>query len=122
VLYHLFVPLEDAVSGFHLFRYVTFRAAFAALLAFLVATILGPGVIATLRARKLAGTALTGSVAVDERRLAKRDVPTMGGVILLGGVGARPSSSPGSTWPPSGSCSSPSSRSASWARRTTGGS
>jgi phospho-N-acetylmuramoyl-pentapeptide-transferase len=87
VLYHLFVPLEDAVSGFHLFRYVTFRAAFAAVLAFLVATVLGPGLIATLRAKKLAGTALTGSAAVDERRLAKRDVPTMGGVILLGGVG-----------------------------------
>jgi phospho-N-acetylmuramoyl-pentapeptide-transferase len=86
VLYHLFVPLEDAVSGFHIFRYVSFRAAFAAILAFLVATVVGPGVVATLRARKIAGTALTGSGAVDERRLAKRDVPTMGGVILLAGV------------------------------------
>jgi phospho-N-acetylmuramoyl-pentapeptide-transferase len=86
VLYHLFVPLEDAVSGFHIFRYVSFRAAFAAVLAFLVATVVGPGIVATLRARKIAGTALTGSGAVDERRLAKRDVPTMGGVILLAGV------------------------------------
>ena len=36
MLYHLFVPLEKLLSGFRLFRYVSFRAAFAAILAFLV--------------------------------------------------------------------------------------
>jgi phospho-N-acetylmuramoyl-pentapeptide-transferase len=87
MLYHLFVPLEDAVSGFRIFRYVTFRAGAAAVLAFLIATVVGPGIIAALRARRIAGAALTGSREVDERRLSKRDVPTMGGLIVLAGVG-----------------------------------
>src|SRR6187401_2701664 len=86
MLYHLFVPLEEVLKGFRLFRYISFRAAFAAILAFLVATVVGPGIIASLRAKKIAGTALTGSVAVDEERIRKSQVPTMGGVILLIGV------------------------------------
>ena len=86
MLYHLFLPLERVVSGFRLFRYVSFRAAFAAILAFLVATVVGPGIIATLRRRKIAGTALTSQVEVDRQRMSKQDVPTMGGVILLIGV------------------------------------
>ena len=86
MLYHLFVPLEEVLKGFRLFRYISFRAAFAAILAFLVATVVGPGIVASLRARKLAGTALTGSAAVDAERLRKSQVPTMGGVILLIGV------------------------------------
>ena len=65
MLYHLFVPLEKVLSGFRLFRYVSFRAAFAAILAFLVATIVGPGIVKSLR---------------------KSQTPTMGGVILLVGV------------------------------------
>jgi phospho-N-acetylmuramoyl-pentapeptide-transferase len=86
VLYHLFLPLEHAVSGFRLIRYISFRAAFAAILAFLVATVVGPGIVRTLRARKIAGTALTSNDKVDATRISKRDVPTMGGVILLVGV------------------------------------
>ena len=86
MLYHLFVPLEKILSGFRLFRYVSFRAAFAAILAFLVATIVGPGIVKTLRKRKVAGTVLTGSKAVDDERQRKSQTPTMGGVILLIGV------------------------------------
>ena len=86
MLYHLFLPLEHAVSGFRLFRYTSFRAAFAAILAFLIATVVGPGVVRSLRARKIAGTALTSNEKVDATRLLKRDVPTMGGVILLAAV------------------------------------
>ena len=86
MLYHLFVPLEKVLSGFRLFRYVSFRAAFAAILAFLVATIVGPGIVEWLRKRKVAGTVLTGSEHVDAERLRKSGTPTMGGVILLIGV------------------------------------
>ena len=45
MLYHLFKPLEDVISGFRLFEYISFRAAFAAILAFLVATVVGPGIV-----------------------------------------------------------------------------
>ena len=71
MLYHLFVPLEDVVKGFRLFKYVTFRGSFAALLAFLVAIVVGPGIVESLRRRKLAGTALTGNAQVDAERLRK---------------------------------------------------
>lgn len=87
MLYHLFDPLSDVVSGFHLFSYITFRAAFAAILAFLVATVVGPGIVESLRQRKIAGYSRTGSAEVDAARSRKAAVPTMGGVILLIGVG-----------------------------------
>ncbi len=86
MLYHLFAPLEDFVSGFRLIQYITFRATFAAILAFLVATVVGPGIVESLRKRKIAGYSKTGSDDVDAKRSAKSDVPTMGGVILLIGV------------------------------------
>ena len=86
MLYHLFTPLEELLSGFRLFQYISFRATFAAILAFLVATVVGPGIVATLRKRKIAGYSETGSAEVDRERSAKADVPTMGGVILLIGV------------------------------------
>ena len=43
VLYHLLFPLSANYSGFNVFRYITFRAAMAALLALLVSFLLGPG-------------------------------------------------------------------------------
>ena len=87
MLYHLLLPLESVVRACRLIESVSFRAAFAAVLAFLVAIYVGPGIVATLAARKIAGTALTGSTQVDAERLAKAKIPTMGGVILLVGVG-----------------------------------
>lgn len=86
MLYHLFTPLQDSISGFRLFEYITWRAAWAAILAFLIATVVGPGIVESLRARKIAGFESTGSDAVDKRRSEKATVPTMGGVILLIGV------------------------------------
>jgi phospho-N-acetylmuramoyl-pentapeptide-transferase len=86
VLYHLFKPLEEVVGSFRLFQYVSFRAAFAAILAFVIATVVGPGIIESLRKRKLSGFSPTGHGDVDAARSAKASVPTMGGVILLVGV------------------------------------
>lgn len=86
MLYHLFAPLQEHISGFRLINYITFRAAFAAILAFLVATVVGPGIVESLRKKKIAGFSETGSKAVDEKRSLKSGVPTMGGVILLVGV------------------------------------
>ena len=45
MLYHLFSNMEDWLSGFRLIHYITFRATFAAILAFLVATVVGPGIV-----------------------------------------------------------------------------
>ena len=49
MLYHLFEPLTEVISGFRLFSYITYRSAWAAVLAFLVATVVGPGIVASLR-------------------------------------------------------------------------
>ena len=87
MLYHLFRPLEERLAGFGLFQYVTFRAAFAAILAFLIATVVGPGIVESLRQRKISGFVPVGDAAVDAERQAKAAVPTMGGVILLIAVG-----------------------------------
>lgn len=87
MLYHLFNPLQDIVSGFRLLNYITFRAAWAAILAFLVATVVGPEIVASLKRRKVAGFVRTGQITVDEHRERRASVPTMGGVILLIGVG-----------------------------------
>ena len=86
MLYHLFSNMEDWLSGFRLIHYITFRATFAAILAFLVATVVGPGIVRSLSQRKINGYSETGSDEVDSQRSAKADVPTMGGVILLIGV------------------------------------
>ncbi len=87
MFYHLFVPLKEVVSGFRLFSYITFRAAFAAILAFLIATVVGPGVVEALKRKKVQGFVTTGDAKVDAERQRKASVPTMGGVILLVGVG-----------------------------------
>ena len=71
MLYHLFEPLQRTISGFRLFSYITFRGAFAAILAFLVATVVGPGIVESLKRRKIAGYSKTGSDQVDSKRSAK---------------------------------------------------
>jgi len=86
LLYHLFTLFEDSFPGVRLIEYITFRATFAAIFAFVVATWVGPGIVASLRRRKIAGYTKTGSGAVDSQRDAKKDVPTMGGLIVIVGV------------------------------------
>ena len=46
MLYHLLYPLADRVAVFNVFRYITFRAAGAIVVSFLVALLLGPWFIA----------------------------------------------------------------------------
>ncbi len=87
MLYHLFGLLADSLPGARLGQYIAFRAAFAAILAFGVSAWWGKGFIETLRERKIAGYESTGSASVDASRQLKANVPTMGGVILLIGVG-----------------------------------
>ena len=43
MLYHLLYPLRDVISGFNVFRYITFRTAFAALTALIICFSIGLG-------------------------------------------------------------------------------
>ena len=80
MLYHLLYPLSDLFGGFNVFRYITFRAAGAAVTALLLSLLLGPAFIAMLRRRQLGQTIREEG---PERHHAKAGTPTMGGVLIL---------------------------------------
>jgi len=84
----LLLGLEEWVPGFGAFRTITFRALCAAVTAFLVCLVLGPSVIAWLRARRVGE-----NIRTDSERLygillvsGKGGTPTMGGVLILAAV------------------------------------
>jgi phospho-N-acetylmuramoyl-pentapeptide-transferase len=85
VLYYLHLLAAKGWPVFEAFKAVTFRAAFAALFAFLLSVVFGAPLIAWLRARKMReDVSKKDARAVLEGRGGKRDVPTMGGVLIIG--------------------------------------
>ncbi len=86
MLFHLLFPLADDVSFFNLFRYITFRTGGAVLTALLISFLCGPAVIRWLKARQRNGQPIRADG--PERHLAtKQGTPTMGGFLILLGVG-----------------------------------
>ncbi|HEX6200046.1 MAG TPA: phospho-N-acetylmuramoyl-pentapeptide-transferase, partial [Thermoanaerobaculia bacterium] len=80
MLYHLLFPLSDAFAPFNVFRYITFRAAGAAVTALLLSLLLGPWFIRSLRQYQL------GQVIREEgpqSHHGKAGTPTMGGLLIL---------------------------------------
>jgi len=78
LLYQLY--LNDIVSGFRVFRFATFRIAFASITALLLCVILGPWLINRLREFQI------GQYIREEGPKAhqtKAGTPTMGGVLIL---------------------------------------
>jgi len=84
MLYYFLYPLHQAFSELNIFRYITFRAAMAALTAFILSLIFGPFIINKLRALKI-GEKINkqDSFRLDELHRHKQDTPTMGGVMIL---------------------------------------
>lgn len=80
MFYHLLYPLSSSISFFNIFRYITFRAAYATLTALLLSLIFGPMIIRKLRERKIAERIRAEGPATH---LAKEGTPTMGGLIIL---------------------------------------
>lgn len=79
MLYYLFFSLRDVVSGFNVFRYITFRTAYAALTALLISFILGPWLIRRMTEIKL------GQFIREEgpqSHQMKAGTPTMGGILI----------------------------------------
>jgi phospho-N-acetylmuramoyl-pentapeptide-transferase len=79
MLYHLLYNLRDHFVGFNVFRYITFRTAFAALTALLISFILGPWLIERMRRIKL------GQYIREEgpkSHQVKAGTPTMGGILI----------------------------------------
>lgn len=80
MLYHLLYPLRDYISAFNVFRYITFRSAYAAITALLISFLLGPFFLRMLKRRHL-----TEGIReyVPESHAAKAGTPTMGGLMIL---------------------------------------
>ncbi len=77
-----------AMSFFNLLKYITFRAAFACLLAFLLSVVAGPRVIRRLISLKVGQPIRTAEEVhkLAELHGGKVGTPTMGGVLILGSV------------------------------------
>jgi phospho-N-acetylmuramoyl-pentapeptide-transferase len=86
VLYYLHL-FSGWFSALNLFRYVTFRAAGAGGSAFILAVIAGPRIIAWLRRLKVTDQITKrDSEKLDELHSRKKNTPTMGGLLIVGGT------------------------------------
>jgi len=83
MLYHLYPYLEEWFSAFRVFKYLTFRSAYALITALLICFLLGPWMIRLLRRMQLGE-----SVRPDtpESHRAKQGTPSMGGLLILAGI------------------------------------
>ncbi|GIW72910.1 MAG: phospho-N-acetylmuramoyl-pentapeptide-transferase [Planctomycetota bacterium] len=77
--------MVEGLLELNLLRYITVRAALAALTAFALGLVLGPPVIRWLRAHRIGERPEKGdSARLDALHRHKRDTPTMGGVLIIG--------------------------------------
>jgi len=84
MLYHLLYSLHNNLFAFNIFRYITFRAALAALTAFLISLIFGPVIIKMLTRFKIGeNIRKEDSARLYELHSKKQNTPTMGGILIL---------------------------------------
>jgi len=79
----LLYQLKDFFFGFNVFRYITVRAALAAITALLFSLIIGPKLIKILREKQI-GEEIRNDGPQTHRK--KSGTPTMGGIIILVGI------------------------------------
>jgi phospho-N-acetylmuramoyl-pentapeptide-transferase len=80
LLYYLLFPLHTTYSGFNVFRYITFRAAMAALTALLVSFLFGPWLIRSLTKMQIGQQIRDDGPASHST---KAGTPTMGGTLII---------------------------------------
>lgn len=84
--------IRDAIQGNWLLSYlqvldqVQFRALGAAIMSFFVVVLAGKPVIAWLRGKKIGDAGLSDAAALAAAAGSKKDVPTMGGVLIVGAI------------------------------------
>ncbi|MGB3341006.1 MAG: phospho-N-acetylmuramoyl-pentapeptide-transferase [bacterium] len=83
MLYWLLYPLKDFFGPFRLFGYITFRSAYAAVVAILIVLIFGNRFIEFLR-RKSIGQQIREEVPASHK--IKQGTPSMGGIIILASI------------------------------------
>jgi len=80
MFYHLLYPLHAIFPGFNVFRYLTFRSAYAILTGLLICLILGPWLIRQLRRHQIGETIREDGPKSHQQ---KAGTPTMGGLLIL---------------------------------------
>ena len=80
MLYYLASMFQEQLDVLRLFNYLTFRAAGAAITAFLVGILVGPAVLARLRHMQVHQGVREGTPETHQKKSA---TPTMGGLIIL---------------------------------------
>ncbi len=83
MLYRLLYPLREYFFAFNVFRYITFRAAYAMVTALLILFIFGPLMIRWLRRFQI-GQRIRKEVPSNHSN--KEGTPTMGGVLIIAAV------------------------------------
>lgn len=85
MLYHLFTWIEEYthLPGSGLFQYISFRTAMAVIVSLLITTVFGRQMINVLK-RKQVGETIRDLGLQGEK--AKEGTPTMGGLIIIGGI------------------------------------
>lgn len=92
MLYLLYKALQDRLidlnvdSLFMILDQLAFRALAAAGLSFALVLIFGRPVIEWLRLKKIGDTGLTDAEALRQRANSKANIPTMGGILIVGGI------------------------------------
>jgi len=75
--------LKSLFFGFNVFRYITVKAALAAVTALLISLLVGPKIIRMLQKHQLCEEIRTDG---PESHLAKKGTPTMGGLIIVASI------------------------------------
>jgi phospho-N-acetylmuramoyl-pentapeptide-transferase len=83
MLYEFLLPLQDQVSGFNIFRYISFRSAGAAITSILFCFVVGPMFIRWLQGMQLHQVVRAGT---PDTHAGKGKTPTMGGMIILAAI------------------------------------
>ncbi|CCQ89375.1 Phospho-N-acetylmuramoyl-pentapeptide transferase [Nitrospina gracilis 3/211] len=80
MFYHLFYPLSSDYSIFNVFRYITFRSAYAGITALVLCLVFGPMVIRALQKLEVGETIRTDG---PQSHISKSGTPTMGGLLVI---------------------------------------
>ena len=83
MLYHFLYPLHEVFSPLNVFRYITFRSAYATVTALLICMIFGPPLIRRLREFKVRQIIRTEG---PQTHLTKSGTPTMGGILIVAAI------------------------------------
>jgi phospho-N-acetylmuramoyl-pentapeptide-transferase len=83
MLYWLLYPLRGYFFAFNVFRYITFRAAYAMVTALLISFIFGPLLIRRLRMLQI-GQRIRDEVPEGHQK--KEGTPTMGGLLIIAAI------------------------------------